>query len=113
MSGEAAGRIRGRARIPMNAARGVGDPGKPSRLKGASSRHTDANGSRGAAEARDYGREKIRDFARQPPAITAAQGAIKRRSVGTAVGSDMNYVMLALAVARQLELDAAERIGFV
>jgi hypothetical protein len=34
MSGGAAGRIRGRARIPVNAACGVGGPGKPSRLKG-------------------------------------------------------------------------------
>ena len=43
--------------------------------------------------------------------MPTAQVTMKRRSVQPATRADMKHVMPALAVARQLDLDAEERIG--
>jgi hypothetical protein len=45
--------------------------------------------------------------------MSTAPGAIKRRSVQAAASADMKHVMPALAVARQLDFDAEERIGIL
>src|SRR5271166_1853123 len=65
------------------------------------------------AETLDHGRKKFRTFVRNPAAMTLTASTMKRRPVRTAAGADMKHVVSALAVVRQIDLDANERIGVV
>jgi len=65
------------------------------------------------AETLDHGGKKVCGFVRKPPAVPPAPSAPNGRSVRVATRTNMKHVMPALAVARQVDLDANERIGIV
>ena len=65
------------------------------------------------AETPYHGGKKVCDFVRKPPTVPPAPSALKRRPVRVAAGTNMKHVMPALAVARQVDLDANERIRIV